>query len=38
MSTPPKIEVVSRLADVSSAVWNDGVDPNDPFTDHAFLT
>ena len=38
MSTPPKIEVVSRLADIPSAVWNDGVDPNDPFTDHAFLT
>ena len=38
MTTPATISVVSRLADVPSADWNSGVDPNDPFTDHAFLT
>ena len=38
MTTPTTISVVSRLADVPSADWNSGVDPNDPFTDHAFLT
>ena len=35
---PPTIEVVSRLADVSPSDWNSGVDPNDPFTEHAFLS
>ena len=38
MSSPVKIEVVSRLSDVPSADWNNGVDPNDPFTEHAFLS
>jgi len=37
MSATTKIEIVSRLADVPSADWNAGVDPNDPFTEHAFL-
>ena len=38
MRPPPTIEVVSRLADVAPSDWNNGVDPNDPFTEHAFLS
>lgn len=37
MNSPISIDVLSGLAEVSSADWNRGVDVSDPFTDHAFL-
>jgi len=37
MRAPAEIEVLRSLREVSSIDWDGGVDPNDPFTEHAFL-
>ena len=39
-SPPPPIELalIEDLSKVAAADWNSGVDPNDPFAEHAFLS
>jgi uncharacterized protein len=36
-TTPLEIELIQDLSRVPASEWNAGVDPNDPFTEHAFL-
>jgi len=35
--TPISLEVIHDLSTIDAEDWNQGTDPNDPFTDHAFL-